>query len=70
VITRLDLTRRRLGAVDAVAKAALPLLGLGTSPYVAGGLDQAAPSRLASLICAPTGTPDAAGHARRPGRAA
>jgi flagellar biosynthesis protein FlhF len=53
ILTRLDLTHRRLGAVDALMRAGLPLAGLCASPYVADGLEQATIARLAGLTLQP-----------------
>lgn len=49
-LTRLDLTARPMGAIDALARTGLALTWVGATAYVAGGLVPADPRDLARLI--------------------
>ncbi len=50
ILTKLDVARRRGGAVAALAQAGIALSHLAVTPFIGGGLIPAAPSRLASLL--------------------
>jgi flagellar biosynthesis protein FlhF len=50
IITKLDLVRRRAGAVAAVAGARLGLAHLAMTPFIGGGLIPATPARLSRLF--------------------
>lgn len=49
-LTRLDLTLRRLGALDACGQADLPVAWIGTGPWIAGALEAAGARAIASGI--------------------
>lgn len=49
-LTRLDLTARPMGAIDAVARAGLALTWVGATAYIGGGLVPADPRHLARLV--------------------
>ncbi|MEM7005632.1 MAG: flagellar biosynthesis protein FlhF-like protein, partial [Pseudomonadota bacterium] len=50
ILTKLDVARRRGGAVAALAGARMSLSHLAVTPFIGGGLVPAAPSRLAALL--------------------
>ncbi|MEO0712629.1 MAG: flagellar biosynthesis protein FlhF-like protein [Pseudomonadota bacterium] len=50
ILTKLDIARRRGGAVSALAEAGVALSHLAVTPFIGGGLVPAAPQRLASLL--------------------
>lgn len=50
VLTKLDVARRRGGAVAALASAGIAFSHLAATPFIGGGLVPAAPSRLAALL--------------------
>ncbi len=49
-LTRLDLTARPMGAIDALARAGLALTWVGATAYIGGGLVPADPRHLARLV--------------------
>ena len=50
ILTKLDVTRRRGGAVAALSGAGIAFSHLAVTPFIGGGLVPAAPSRLAALL--------------------
>ncbi|MEM6898367.1 MAG: flagellar biosynthesis protein FlhF-like protein, partial [Pseudomonadota bacterium] len=50
ILTKLDVARRRGGAIAALAGARMSLSHLAVTPFIGGGLVPAAPSRLATLL--------------------
>ena len=50
IMTKLDVARRRGGAVAAIANAGIAFSHLAVTPFIGGGLIPAAPSRLAALL--------------------
>jgi len=50
ILTKLDVARRRGGAIAALASARISLSHLAVTPFIGGGLVPAAPSRLATLL--------------------
>lgn len=50
ILTKLDVARRRGGAIAALASARISLSHLAVTPFIGGGLVPAAPSRLAALL--------------------
>ncbi|MFN7054534.1 flagellar biosynthesis protein FlhF-like protein [Hyphomonas sp.] len=50
VLTKLDVVRRRGGAIAALTSAGIAFSHLAISPFIGGGLVPAAPSRLAALL--------------------
>ncbi len=50
ILTKLDVVRRRGGAIAAISSAGLAFSHLAATPFVGGGLVPAAPSRLAALL--------------------
>lgn len=50
ILTKLDVARRRGGAVAALSAARISLSHLAVTPFIGGGLVPAAPSRLAALL--------------------
>lgn len=50
ILTKLDVVRRRGGAVAALSSAGISFSHLAVTPFIGGGLVPAAPSRLASLL--------------------
>ena len=64
ILTKLDVTRRRGGAVAALSAANIAFSHLAVTPFIGGGLIPAAPSRLASLLLE-----DAPAHAALKGAA-
>ncbi|MEM1149681.1 MAG: flagellar biosynthesis protein FlhF-like protein [Pseudomonadota bacterium] len=50
ILTKLDVVRRRGGAVAALASAKIAFSHLAATPFIGGGLVPAAPSRLAALL--------------------
>lgn len=53
IVTRLDLTRRRAGVLDALMQAGLDLAQVSATPFIAGGLAPASAARLATLLLEP-----------------
>lgn len=49
-LTRLDLTARPMGAIDALARAGLALTWVGATAYIGGGLVPADPRHLARIV--------------------
>ena len=50
ILTKLDVARRRGGAVNALSSAKIAFSHLAATPFIGGGLVPAAPSRLAALL--------------------
>jgi len=50
VLTKLDVVRRRGGAIAALSSAGIAFSHLAVTPFIGGGLVPAAPSRLAALL--------------------
>ncbi len=50
ILTKLDVVRRRGGAISALTSAGLAFSHLAITPFIGGGLVPASPSRLASLL--------------------
>lgn len=50
VLTKLDVVRRRGGAISALSSAGIAFSHLAVTPFIGGGLVPAAPSRLAALL--------------------
>lgn len=50
ILTKLDVARRRGGAVSALSSAKIAFSHLAATPFIGGGLVPAAPSRLAALL--------------------
>ena len=50
ILTKLDVVRRRGGAVAALANAGIAFSHLAVTPFIGGGLIPAAPGRLSSLL--------------------
>ena len=50
ILTKLDVVRRRGGAVAALSTAKIAFSHLAATPFIGGGLVPAAPSRLAALL--------------------
>lgn len=50
ILTKLDVVKRRGGAVAALSSAGIAFSHLAVTPFIGGGLVPAAPSRLASLL--------------------
>jgi len=50
ILTKLDVVRRRGGAIAALSSARISFSHLAVTPFIGGGLVPAAPSRLASLL--------------------
>lgn len=50
ILTKLDVVRRRGGAVAALSSAGISFSHLAVTPFIGGGLVPAAPSRLAALL--------------------
>lgn len=50
ILTKLDVVRRRGGAISALTSAGMAFSHLAVTPFIGGGLVPAAPSRLAALL--------------------
>lgn len=50
ILTKLDIARRRGGAIAALSNAGIAFSHLAVTPFIGGGLVPAAPSRLAALL--------------------
>ncbi len=50
ILTKLDIARRRGGAIAALSSAGIAFSHLAVTPFIGGGLVPAAPSRLAALL--------------------
>lgn len=50
ILTKLDVVRRRGGAISALTSAGIAFSHLAVTPFIGGGLVPAAPSRLAALL--------------------
>ena len=50
ILTKLDIARRRGGAISALSSAGIAFSHLAVTPFIGGGLVPAAPSRLAALL--------------------
>lgn len=50
ILTKLDVARRRGGAIAALAESGVALSHLAVTPFIGGGLVPAAPSRIAALL--------------------
>lgn len=50
IVTKLDVVRRRGGAIAALASSGIAFSHLAVTPFIGGGLIPAAPSRLAALL--------------------
>ena len=50
ILTKLDVVRRRGGAISALSSAGIAFSHLAVTPFIGGGLVPAAPSRLAALL--------------------
>lgn len=50
ILTKLDITRRRGGAISALSSAGIAFSHLAVTPFIGGGLVPAAPSRLAAVL--------------------
>lgn len=59
ILTKLDVARRRGGAISALASARISLSHLAITPFIGGGLVPAAPSRLAALLMEDSPSQDA-----------
>ena len=50
ILTKLDVVRRRGGAIAALTSAGIAFSHLAITPFIGGGLVPAAPSRLSALL--------------------